>query len=95
MQKLLKTTLTGSAYLAVILSMSCGDKDKSPNPAVDCGKNAEKVTAAGTEWAKDVTNEASCLAYKAAVKEFYKSCETYYNGAAKKALDDFLATPCK
>ncbi len=94
MQKFIKNILRGSGYLAVILSMSCGDKDKSPNPAVNCTNNAEKLTTIGQTWASDPTNEAKCKAYKEAVKDFYKSCATFYSGAYKKQLDDFLAEPC-
>ena len=94
MQKIFRTIATSAAYFAVTLSLSCGDKDNSPNPA-NCSNNAEKVTAAGKVWANDPANEANCEAYKVAVRDFYKSCETYYTGASKQALDDFLASPCK
>jgi hypothetical protein len=93
MQNILKKIVTAGTFFAVTLSLSCGDKDKSPSP-VNCGNNAEKVTAAAQVWASDPTKTASCEAYKDAVRDFYKSCNTYYTGAAKKALDDFLAEPC-
>lgn len=93
MQKIFRTIVTAGAFFAVTLSLSCGDKDKSPNP-VNCGNDAQKVTDAANAWALN-NNKAGCEAYKTAVRDFYKSCATYYTGAAKQALDEFLAEPCK
>ena len=73
--------------------MSCGDNDKSLNPAINCGSDAEKVTAAGLAFSQNIT-KANCEAYKNAVRDFYKGCENFYTGAYKEDLDEFLAGPC-
>ncbi|TDE14573.1 hypothetical protein [Dyadobacter psychrotolerans] len=92
MQKLIKTIISGSAYTAVMLVLSCGGKDSSPNP-LNCGSNSDKVSAAAMTYVQSPT-KANCEAYKNVVKDFYKSCASFYTGSAKQALDEFLAEPC-
>ena len=77
---------------ALFLFTNCSDNSTTPNP-VNCGNNAGKVSTAAQTYATNPT-KVNCEAYKSAVNDFYKSCATYYTGAAKQALDDFLAEPC-
>lgn len=91
MQKLFRNSISYAAFCALALSMSCG-KDKTPSP-MNCGNNAEKVTTAATTFSQSPT-KANCQAYKNAVSDFYKSCATFYTGATKKDLDDFMAEDC-
>ncbi|HEV7382433.1 MAG TPA: hypothetical protein VGN64_21705 [Dyadobacter sp.] len=92
MKRLFKSTTTVFATSATVLFLSCGDKDNSPSPA-NCSTNAEKVTAAAQTYSQSPT-KANCEAYKGTVKDFYMSCATFYTGATKDALDEFLAEPC-
>ncbi|MBE9466583.1 hypothetical protein ACFP1I_23525 [Dyadobacter subterraneus] len=83
-------TLVTCTVLGIALSCS----KSNPVVATSCEKNAEKVTNAGTAYAADPTSKTKCEAYKTAVNDFFKSCPTYYSGASKDALNDFLNTPC-
>lgn len=71
---------------------SCKKDSDSPSPG-NCAANADKVSAAATKFGNDPT-KANCEAYKNSVSDFVKSCPTYYTGATKKALEDFMAEPC-
>lgn len=93
MKKSLKSTLVLSSYLCFVLLFSYCKKSSSPSP-VNCSTNAVKVSDAISTWGSNPTI-ANCEAYKNAVKDFYKSCPTFYTGATKKDLDDFLAEPCQ
>ncbi|WP_146202247.1 hypothetical protein [Dyadobacter jejuensis] len=72
---------------------NCKKDSAGPLNPLNCSTNAEKVTAAVTTFSQNPTN-ANCEKYKEAVRDFYKSCSTFYTGATKKDLDDFLAEPC-
>lgn len=76
----------------LFLLTNCSDNPATPN-ATNCGNDAEKVSTAAQAYVANPT-KATCEAYKNTVKDFYKSCATFYTGAAKDALDDFIAEPC-
>ncbi len=85
--------------VATILSFSFGMLGSCSKAASvvasNCDNAANKVTAASNAYIADPTNKVKCQAYATAINDLYKSCPTYYTGASKKALDDFLATACK
>ena len=92
MKTQIKSVSLLSICTALFLFTNCSDNSATPN-AVNCGNNAEKVSIAAQTYGANRT-KVNCEAYKSAVNDFYKSCATYYTGAAKQALDDFLAEPC-
>lgn len=92
MKKLVQSISLFSAYLCLVVVMGCSKKDTAPTPQ-NCSDNATKVTAAATAYGTNPT-KANCEAYKIAVRDFYKSCQAFYTGAQKEALDEFLAEPC-
>ncbi len=92
MKKVIKSGVMLSSYGALFFLLNCGKKDTAPTPA-NCSLNAGKVTEAATTYGGNPT-KANCEAYKNAVRDFYKSCSTFYPAAQKKALDEFLAEPC-
>ncbi|MDQ6482454.1 hypothetical protein [Dyadobacter sp. LHD-138] len=79
-------------FVAMGLIFSCTKSD--PIVGTSCERNAEKVSEAALAYTSDPTSTARCEAYKTAVSNFFKSCPTYYSGASKDALDEFLKTPC-
>ncbi|GHB81082.1 hypothetical protein [Persicitalea jodogahamensis] len=88
MKKLLKTITP----LAITLVLGCSKDGTSPSPQ-NCVDNSQKVTDAVTVYATN-PNKANCEAYKNTVRDFFKSCPTYFTGASKQAYEDFLAEPC-
>lgn len=92
----MKTQLTilRTLVISIILGMTLSCSKSDPIVTTSCEKNAEKVTNAGTAYAADPTSKTRCEAYKTAVNDFFKSCPTYYSGASKDALDDFMKSPC-
>jgi hypothetical protein len=60
-----------------------------------CDTEAKKVTDAASAFSADPTNKAKCQAYANALSDFFKACPTYYTGATKKDLEDFVANACK
>ncbi|CAG5016676.1 hypothetical protein DYBT9275_05606 [Dyadobacter sp. CECT 9275] len=91
MKKLLKSTVPLVAMLGLFFLTNC-KKDSVLNPQ-NCSNSAEKASTAATNYGTNPT-KANCEAYKNAVKDLFKSCPTYYTGATKDALDEFLAEPC-
>lgn len=91
MKKTIQKITILSFCVGVGLTLSC-KKDALTNPA-NCSKDAEKVTNAAIAYGNSQT-KANCEAYKKTVSDFYKSCATFYSGAYKEALDDFMAEPC-
>lgn len=91
MKKTLKTITVVAAYMGIGLMTNC--KKSAVLSPLNCGNDAEKVTDAAIAYSNDPT-KARCEAYKNSVRDFYKSCATFYTGASKKALDDFMAEPC-
>jgi hypothetical protein len=92
MKKALKSTALLSAYIGMALLFNCGNKDTSPSPQ-NCTNNATKVTEAANAFAMN-QSKANCEAYKNSVRDFFRSCPTFYGAAQKQALDEFLAEPC-
>lgn len=92
MKKSAQSILMFSAYLSIALVMGCSKKDTAPTPQ-NCATNATKVTEVASAYATNPT-KAGCEAYKVAVRDFYKSCQSFYTGTQKKDLDEFLAEPC-
>lgn len=92
MKKSARSTVMFSAYLGIAVVMGCSKKDTAPSPQ-NCAANSTKVTEAATVYAKNPI-KANCEAYKVSVRDFYKSCATFYSAADKKGLDEFLAEPC-
>jgi len=90
MKDLFKSLLFICVFMGPGLLTSC--KKRVANP-VNCSTNAEKVSSVANTYAAN-PNRANCEAYKNAVNDFYKSCATFYTGATKAALDQFMATPC-
>lgn len=82
-----------SAYLSIALVMGCSKKDTAPTPQ-NCANNATKVSEAASTYASNPT-KAGCEAYKIAVRDFFKSCQSFYTGVQKKDLEEFLAEPCQ
>ncbi len=78
--------------LAIVLVLGCSKNDNSPSPQ-NCAENSQKVVDAVTVYASNPI-KANCEAYKNTLRDFFKSCPTYYTGASKKAYEDFLAEPC-
>lgn len=91
MKKTIRKIMTLSICISIGLMLSC-KKDALTNPA-NCSKDADKVTNAAVAYGNSQT-KANCEAYKKAISDFYKSCATFYSGAYKDALDDFMAAPC-
>lgn len=87
---MIRSAISTTLFLGLVLLMSCG-KD-SPSP-MNCSTNSERVIAAAETYGKSPT-KANCEAYKNVVNDFYKSCATFYTGSAKEAMDEFLAEPC-
>jgi hypothetical protein len=91
----MKKTIQKIMILAICvgtgLTISC-KKDSVANP-VNCSSNADKVTDAAIAYGNNPT-KANCEAYKKTISDLYKSCATFYTGAYKQALDEFLAEPC-
>src|SRR5690606_11387447 len=82
-----------SAKMFVICSitslvMSCKDSSGPGNPMA-CSSNAEKVSKAAEVFLAE-QNEANCNTYKNALKDFFKSCPTFYTGVQKKDLEEFM-----
>lgn len=73
------------------IALSCSKSN--PVVATSCEKNAEKVSNAATAYVSNPTDKTKCEAYKTAVSDFFKSCPSYYSGATKDALDDFMKSP--
>lgn len=88
MKKILKVTVP----VALALVLGCSKKDTAPSPQ-NCANNSQKVIDAATVYGSNAI-KANCEAYKNTVRDFYKSCQTFYTGASKKDLDEFLAEPC-
>jgi hypothetical protein len=91
MHKTVRQVGLAGLYIGLIVVASCS-KAKIANP-LNCSNDAERVSASATTYAQSPT-KANCEAYKKTVSDFYKSCSSFYTGASKKALDDFLAEPC-
>ncbi|MBU1822667.1 MAG: hypothetical protein KKG00_14310 [Bacteroidetes bacterium] len=92
MKKALKSTILLSAYVCMALLFNCSKKDTSPSPQ-NCANNATKVSEAASTYASNQT-KANCEAYKNSLRDFFRSCSTFYPAAQKQALDEFLAEPC-
>lgn len=88
MKKLLKSLVP----LAIVLTVGCSKKDTAPS-AQNCANNSQKEIDAAGVYGGNPT-KANCEAYQNTVRDFYKSCQTFYTGASKKDLDEFLAEPC-
>lgn len=84
---------------ALILSFSFGVLGSCSKAvsvvASKCDDEAKKVTDAATAFSADPSNKAKCQAYANALGSFFKACPTYYTGATKKDLEDFVANACK
>lgn len=91
MKKTIQKIMILSVCLVTGLTMGC-KKDALSNP-VNCSNDAEKVTNAAIAYGNSPT-KANCEAYKKTISDLYKSCATFYSGAYKEALDDFMAEPC-
>lgn len=91
----MKKTIQKISILSICLGMglvlSC-KKNVLTNP-VNCSNDAEKVTNAAIAYGNNPT-KANCEAYKKTINDLYKSCATFYTGASKQALDDFMDEPC-
>ena len=87
-----KTLLKIGTYVFLGLLLSCSGK-KGVSPA-NCEASGERASAAATAFANDPQNKSKCEAYKNAVRDIFQSCPTYYTGATKQAIDEFMATPC-
>lgn len=87
----MKSLITSVFYAGLILGMSC--KGKGPVNPLNCGANAEKVTAAAQAYANNST-VANCEAYKKEVIAFIKSCPTFYTGVTKQQMEEFANEPC-
>lgn len=92
MKKPIQSILMFSAYLSIALVVGCSKKDTAPTPQ-NCANNVTKVTEAAQVFAANPT-KANCEVYKVSVRDFYKSCQSFYTGDQKKDLDAFLAEPC-
>lgn len=92
MKKSFKSIGLFSAYLGLIVVIGCAKKDTDPTPA-NCSANSQKVIDAAVVYGGSQT-KANCEAYKNTVRDFYKSCASFYTAADKKGLDEFLAEPC-
>ncbi len=88
----MKTISKSFVSLAIVLTVGCSKKDTSPTPQ-NCASNSQKVIDAATVYGSNPI-KANCEAYKNTVRDFYKSCQTFYTGTSKKDLDEFLAEPC-
>lgn len=93
MKKSVQSILMFSAYLSIALVMGCSKKDTAPTPQ-NCTANAQKLSDATVAYASNPT-KAGCEAYKVAVRDFFKSCQSFYTGVQKKDLEEFLAEPCQ
>lgn len=91
MKKILFATLLLSATFGVLGSCS----KAAAVVANKCDDEAKKVADAATAFSADPTNKAKCQAYANALSSFFKACPTYYTGATKKDLEDFVANACK
>ncbi len=87
----MKSLITSVFYAGLILGMSC--KGKGPVNPLNCGANAEKVTAAAQAYANN-SSVANCEAYKKEVIAFIKSCPTFYTGVTKQQMEEFANEPC-
>ena len=58
-----------------------------------CNQNAETVSDATIAFTSN-PNEANCLAFKNALKDFLKSCPNFYTGAQKAQLEEAVNSPC-
>lgn len=87
----MKNLIVSVFYAGLILGMSC--KGKDPVNPLNCGANAEKVSAAALAWANE-NSVANCEAYKKELRAFFKSCPTFYTGVTKQELEEFLDDPC-
>lgn len=92
MKKPIQSILMFSAYLSIALVMGCSKKDTAPTPQ-NCVNNSTKVNEAAMAYANNPT-KAGCEAYKVSVRDFFKSCQSFYTGVQKKDLEEFLAEPC-
>ncbi len=92
MKKLFYPAVKVMTFASIILLTNCS-KDKGVGPGA-CSDNSKKVSEAATAWSSDITNKTKCEAYKTAIRDFYKSCPTFYTGASKQALDEFLNYSC-
>lgn len=87
----MKSFIASVFYVGLILGMSC--KGKGPVNPLNCGANAEKVSAAALAWGNE-NSVANCEAYKKELIAFFKSCPTFYTGATKQQLEEFTNGPC-
>ena len=91
----MKKLLIITAIVSVSFGTICSCKKTATVVTTTCETDAKKVSDAATAFASDPTNKAKCQAYANAISDFFKSCPTYYTGATKKDLEDFVANACK
>ncbi|WP_131694674.1 hypothetical protein [Dyadobacter tibetensis] len=80
------------ATIGLFLMTNCKKSSVAPNP-MNCAKNSESLNKALTDFVA-TPNNTTCAKYKDAIRDFFKSCPTYYSGVTKKDLEEFLAEPC-